>query len=122
MLVLAHAAGDEGVYVTAALGLLGIVGGGMALVLISQRAGGIPRRLKAMLLVSAVLVAAALVWIPARQQTCHTWRDQLLNATSVLVSASGAGTDTPPALTAQDQAAVQQRVRQILAERPFGCI
>ncbi|HKF00348.1 MAG TPA: hypothetical protein VKG45_15630 [Actinomycetes bacterium] len=122
MRILAHAGGDEGLMFGSALFLLMLVGGGMALLLVGERSGGLDRRIKTWFTIAALVTAAALAWIPVRYQTCHAWRDQLLNATSVLVSASGAGSDTPPAMSAQDRATVQSRVRQILGQRPFGCI
>jgi hypothetical protein len=116
-LVLAHGSGDEGAIVLAPLIM---VGGGLALVFLERRSRS--RGLLFGALASVVLLLAAVIWMPRALHTCTDWRQQLLQATSALVSASGSGSQTPPGLTAQDHTEMQGRVREILRQRPFGCV
>jgi hypothetical protein len=116
-LVLAHGSGDEGAIVIAPLIM---AAGVMALVLLERRTRS--RGLLVGALASVVLLLAATIWLPRALHSCTDWRQQLLHATSALVSASGSGSQTSPGLTAQEHAQMRERVREILRGRPFGCV
>jgi hypothetical protein len=73
------------------------------------------------LLLLAALVLVGLMW-RSSSGTCHHWKDQLGHVTGGFLAAAGEKEYPAPGPKIENREGLRRATKQLLDDRPFGCI